>query len=157
MQDIPADTEKRGPSSRVLQEVIRQARQWSVQKLSCADCVAASSTCHQTLIAHFAMAFSGVKAERDWLGVELVDIYSGLAQKLAEFLHSLSYLRGPSCSVGDSATLVRDGRRSRLWHQEPHDRGGKQAYRRHTQKCCRPIKIRGHQPKECSAERSTKS
>ncbi len=25
MQDIPADTEKRGPSSRVLQEVIRQA------------------------------------------------------------------------------------------------------------------------------------
>ena len=51
MQDIPADTEKRGPSSRVLQEVIRQARQWSVQKLSCADCVAASSTCHQTLLA----------------------------------------------------------------------------------------------------------
>src|SRR5262249_35869634 len=49
------------------------------------------------------------------------------------------------------------GRRSRLWHQEPHDRGAKQAYRRHTQKCCRPIKIRGDQAKECSAERSTNS
>jgi hypothetical protein len=48
-------------------------------------------------------------------------------------------------------------RRSRLWHQEPHDRGAKEAYRRHTQKCCRPIKIRGDQAKECSAERSTNS
>src|SRR5215471_7749516 len=49
------------------------------------------------------------------------------------------------------------GRRSRLWHQEPHNRDSKQAYRCHTQKCCRPIKVRGDEPKECSAERSTKS
>jgi hypothetical protein len=48
-----------------------------------------------SLIAHFAMAFSGVKAERDRLAAELVDIYSALAQKLAEFLHSLLHLRGP--------------------------------------------------------------
>jgi hypothetical protein len=49
------------------------------------------------------------------------------------------------------------GRRSGLWHQEPHNRDSKQAYRCHTQKCCRPIKVRGDEPKECSAERSTKS
>src|SRR5947209_18896072 len=49
------------------------------------------------------------------------------------------------------------GRRSRLWHQEPHNRDGKHAYRCHTHKCCRPIKVRGDEPKECSAERSTKS
>ena len=49
------------------------------------------------------------------------------------------------------------GRRSRLRHQEPHNRDSKQAYRCHTQKCCRPIKVRGDEPKECSAERSTKS
>jgi hypothetical protein len=41
------------------------------------------------------MAFSGVKAERDRLAAELVDIYSALAQKLAEFLYSLLHLRGP--------------------------------------------------------------
>src|SRR5262249_40221750 len=49
------------------------------------------------------------------------------------------------------------GRRSRLRHQERHERGAKQGYRRHTQKCCRPFKIRGVQAKECSAERSTNS
>jgi hypothetical protein len=43
------------------------------------------------------------------------------------------------------------GRRSCLWHQEPDNRDSKQAYRCHTQKCCRPIKVRGDEPKECSA------
>ena len=79
---------------------------------------------------------------------------------------------GDRCSTANDARLSRVcgsrrpdvtslglwfGRRSRLWHQEPHNRDSKQAYRCHTQKCCRPIKVRGDDPKECSAERSTKS
>jgi len=71
-----------------------------------------------------------------------------------EYLSTAEIERAPPAGPDDELLF---GRRSRLWHQEPHDRGAKQAYRRHTQKCCRPIKIRGDQAKECSAERSTNS
>src|SRR5262249_59076643 len=49
------------------------------------------------------------------------------------------------------------GRWSPCRHEEPHDGGAKQGYRRHTQKCCRVAKIRGDQAKDCSAEGSTDS
>jgi hypothetical protein len=66
--------------------------------------------------------------------------------------------RSPSRG-GVPATVIRLVVRSTvgLWHQEPHNRESKEDYRCHTQKCCGPIKVCGHEPKECSAERSTKS